>query len=276
MGFVSIASVQELCVAMGLSPVDGSYEKALALNVGASTPVDGSWVQAALPFILAKRDELTAQTYSGVSGYGQHFLDLINYPSPVDGNYYYAYNRLLSTYDNVSFIPMGLYQYTDLAGWTWISTDIISYFDNNIMALLNINAINETQTNNLTTVTAQVASLAAPTFNNTPARSLNTSVRISTTNGTRVSYTVSVTTALSVINLAAAGQVFLEISANNSTWTTINSAGVSKTLGVGLSLNEVSYFNVQGEVPIGYYVRLRTTASGGAMLAFVSGQEVTY
>lgn len=276
MGFRNVASVQELCVAMGLSPVDGSYEKALALNVGASAPVNGSWLNAALPLIKAKRDALTAQTYAGIYGYGDNLFDIGQQNPIIDGNYYYAYNQFLSTPDGINFVRMGLYLWSDIDGYIWQSNDIISYFDNNLMALLNINTTDDVQSKNITTVTAQVASIAAPSFNNAPARSLNTSFRPSTTKGTRVSYTVSVTTPLSVLNLASAGQVFLEISANNSTWTTINSAGVSKTLGVGIALNEVTYFNVQGEIPINYYVRLRTTASGGATIAFVSGQEVTY
>lgn len=291
MTFNNVTNVQELCLAMGLSAVDGSYEKALALNLGASAPINNSWLQAAYPIMVSKRNQLIAQTYSTttISGYVDNYLDLLNYPSPVDGHYYYVYNRYIGAYTNSSFFPIGLYQYNELIGYQWISTDVISYCDNNLMALFNINVVDDVQTNNITTAQSNISSLQssvttlqgqviAPTYNNAPTVSLNTSNQLSTTNKTRVSYTVSITTALSLLNLNAAGQAFLEISPNGTTWTTINSAGISRTLGVAISvgLNETAYYNIQGEVPTGWYRRIRTTTSGGASVAFVSGQEVQY
>lgn len=120
-------------------------------------------------------------------------------------------------------------------------------------------------------------------YNNAPGRSIVTTsgatgYQISATRPASVSYTVSISTAISLLNLNSAGQVFLEISPTNTApWTTINSAGISRTLSVSITvgLNEITYFNVQGKVPPGNYCRLRSVLSGGATTAFSSGQEVT-
>jgi len=119
---------------------------------------------------------------------------------------------------------------------------------------------------------------AAPTFNNTPSRSLNSSFQVSTTNNSRVSYTVSCATGLALLNLNSTAQVFLEISSNNSTWTTIAGGGNTQTLSVAISLgiNTTQLQNLQCEVPAGYWVRLRTVTSGGGTTTFSSGQEVIY
>lgn len=123
-------------------------------------------------------------------------------------------------------------------------------------------------------------SVTAPTYQYT-ARAVNgTAYQISATRATRVSYTVNVVTALSLLNLTGGGTVFLEVSANGTTgWTTINSAGISRTLSVAISLglNETTTLNIQGEVPAGWYARLRSATTGtGSTTAFVSGQEVIY
>lgn len=102
---------------------------------------------------------------------------------------------------------------------------------------------------------------------NNPARTLNTSFRPSTTNGTRCSYTVAISSAVSVGQAIA----YLEISADNSTWTTINSAGETS-----VALLNTKYYNLQGEIPANWYCRIRTALTLGGTLTFVSGQEVTY
>lgn len=116
------------------------------------------------------------------------------------------------------------------------------------------------------------------TYNNSPGRALTTSFRPSTVRPTRVSYTISIATTLSLLNLNSSGTVALQISPDNSTWTTINSAGITRTLAVSISvgLNDTSLLNVAGEIPTGYYCRLLPTTSGGATITFSSGQEVTY
>jgi|GEM_PF-6094654 len=122
------------------------------------------------------------------------------------------------------------------------------------------------------------SSAAAVTFNNAPSRTIGTSFQVSTTRPARVSYTVSCVTGLSLLNLNSNAQAFLEISANNSTWITVNGAGSTKTLAVSLSvgINETTLYNLQCEVPAGWWVRLRSVVSGGGTVAFSSGQEAQY
>lgn len=141
---------------------------------------------------------------------------------------------------------------------------------------LNTNVVPEGT--NLYFTEARVKALITPSFNNTPSITLNTSSQISTTKNTKVSYTVAITTAISLLNLNSSAQAFLEISADNSTWITINSAGTTRTLSAALtlSLNETVYFNIQGEVPAGYYRRIRTITAGGGTVTLSSGQEVQY
>lgn len=117
-----------------------------------------------------------------------------------------------------------------------------------------------------------------PQFNNGPVRSLNSSYQISTLYNARVSYTLSVATAVSLLNLNSSGVVFLEISSDNVNWTTISRAGITRALSVAISLglNDTQVLNVQGEVPVNYYARLRSVVSGGATVTFLSGQEVNY
>ena len=128
------------------------------------------------------------------------------------------------------------------------------------------------------TISSGVISQTTPTYNNAPARAMNTSFRPSTTRPTRVSYTVSIATAISLLNLNSSGTVQLQISQDNTTFTTINSAGITRALAVSISvgLNDTSLLNIAGEIPAGYYCKLTSTVSGGATVAFSSGQEVTY
>lgn len=128
------------------------------------------------------------------------------------------------------------------------------------------------------TISSGVISQTTPNYNNAPGRVLTTSFRPSTTRPTRVSYTVSITTAISLLNLNSAGSVALQISSDNINWSTINSAGITRTLSVSITvgLNETTQLNIQGEIPAGQYCRLLPTTSGGASIAVSSGQEVTY
>lgn len=303
-------TVQEVCGKMGLSPVSGSYERALCNYLGIFTAtVNGSWIQTLYPALLTIYNDLKNQTYSGLT-ITQYKDDIIgidqNAPYNVPGMYAYAYHPLPLSSPN--YCSQGLYTFIPypsdpgdpIYGDYWfVPTHIISWLSPEFMLFVKTAATDDLQTQSITangiadaalaatvanqgtsisTLQTQVSSIAAPTYNNAPGRSLNTSVQISTTKRTRVSYTVSLTTALSLLNSSAAGQVFLEISQNNSTWTTINSAGLSRSLAivVAVGINETVYYNIQGEVPTGYYVRLRTVTSGGATMTFVSGQEVQY
>lgn len=127
-------------------------------------------------------------------------------------------------------------------------------------------------------VIANTAPVSAPSFNNSPSVSLNTSNQLSTTKNCRCTYSVTIATAVSLLTGSSSGQAFLEISPNNSTWTEINRAGNSSTLTVGVtvSLGSSNSYNLQGEVPAGYYRRIRTTTANGGSVIYNSGQEVQY
>lgn len=128
----------------------------------------------------------------------------------------------------------------------------------------------------LKTSDTTVFARATPIFNNAPARTFNTGYVISASRSSRVSYTVQTSVILSAVVGAGSSQVFLEISPNNSTWTTINACGQSETLGVGVSVTRTMLYNVQGDVPAGYYCRLRSVLTGGGSITYSSGQETTY
>jgi len=123
-------------------------------------------------------------------------------------------------------------------------------------------------------VISNTYTIPAPAFS-TPTRALNTGFQPSATRAALVSYSVTLTTAISLLNLNSSATAFLEISPNNSTWTTINSAGITRTLSVAITLgiNETSYYNLQCAVPAGYYVRIRTVTAGGGTATYGSGQE---
>lgn len=110
-------------------------------------------------------------------------------------------------------------------------------------------------------------SQTTPTYNNAPARALNTSYKPSTVRPTRVSYTVSVASVVSVGQAIA----YLEISVDGTNWTIVNSAGETS---VGL-LN-TKYYNLQAEVPANYFFRIRSAVTLGGQVTFMSGQEVLY
>lgn len=286
-------SVQAVCLKMGLSPVSGSYDRALCNYLGIFSPtVNSSWIQTLYPALIAIFDSLQAGTYSGMI-INEYAVDANAFTGNIPGVTAYAYHPWG---DNPSRYSMGLYildgvlmdfifQPTHII--TWLSTEFITnvklaalddlesqHNTTNVASDASLASTIATQTTQISSLNSSITALTSPTYNHTPGRSLNTSYQLSTTKRTKVSYTVGVTTALTLINLASSGRVYLEISANNSTWTSINSAGVTKTVAVGIAINETQYYNVQGEVPAGYYVRLRSVTSGGATVAFESGQEV--
>lgn len=122
------------------------------------------------------------------------------------------------------------------------------------------------------------ASASTPTYNNAPARPVNgTSFQISASKATRVSYSVTHTIALTLVLSSGSSMVYLEISPNGTTgWVTINQAGFSDAVAVAVALNKSVTNNVQGEVPVGYYCRLRSVTAGAGSVAFSSGQETQY
>lgn len=112
-------------------------------------------------------------------------------------------------------------------------------------------------------------------FNNSAVKTINgTGVQISTTRDSIVSYTITHSIALTLLLASGSSQVFLEISQNNSTWTTISQAGYSDGVSVAVALTKTTTNNVQGVVPAGWYVRLRAVTSGAGSASYTAGQEV--
>jgi hypothetical protein len=118
----------------------------------------------------------------------------------------------------------------------------------------------------------------APIFNNAPSRALNTTFQPLANRATHGTYSIAIATTLSLANLNSAGSIFLEISPDGTTWTTIQSAGTAQTLTVSLSLglNTTTTYNVTGWIPLNWYCRLRTVTSGGATATLANGQEVMF
>ena len=104
-------------------------------------------------------------------------------------------------------------------------------------------------------------------YNSTPSVILSSPIVLSTTNNTRVNYTVSVSSSVSVGQAIA----YLQISSDGTIWKTICQAGETS-----VALLNTKYYNLQGEVPIGYYRRILTSTSGGASMVYICGQEITY
>jgi len=116
----------------------------------------------------------------------------------------------------------------------------------------------------------------APTYNNTPTRTLNaTGAILSTTKPTWVSYSITHTIALTLVTLNGTSNVYLEISPNNTTWTTISQAGYSDGVAVAVAITKTQTNNIQGYIPANYYYRIRSVVTGGGSATFANGQEVT-
>ena len=118
------------------------------------------------------------------------------------------------------------------------------------------------------TMTAAVRSLVTSTA--------ATGFSLSATQDYNVNYSIyaQVTSALAGTNT---GDVYLEISPNNSIWTTISRSGISVAGVLSTSGNTQT---VGGFVPATYFVRLRTAAtgvnSGSAVFTYQNGQENSY
>lgn len=91
-----------------------------------------------------------------------------------------------------------------------------------------------------------------------PARTIGTVFTPNANRDAFVSYTVSITAAG-----LQAGAVYLEVSANNTTW--VEAARVS------YNGTATTVMNLAGIVPAGYYARLRST--GTATIAYLNGIE---
>lgn len=112
-----------------------------------------------------------------------------------------------------------------------------------------------------------------------PSRTLNSAFQISTARDAQVSYSVDISTALTLSG-GQSGTVFVEY-ADDSGFTTnvveigrfVN--GNTGTLALGLAITQVNTATVAGIVPAGKYVRLRTAnTTGTPTFTFRSSQEV--
>lgn len=105
---------------------------------------------------------------------------------------------------------------------------------------------------------------------------LGTSYQAPANKNVWVNASITHTIALTLLLSSGSSTVFLETSPNNSTWTTINSAGFSDAVAVAVALNKTVTNNVSGEVQPGYYYRLRAVTSGAGSAAIVNQQLKTY
>jgi hypothetical protein len=99
-------------------------------------------------------------------------------------------------------------------------------------------------------------------------RSFNTSFMISATHDCDAHYTIGISATGSVISTQT-GTAFLEISSDNTTWTTISQATNAITMSV--SSGTMIDLDVRGIVLKNYYIRIRT--SGTATLTYRLGRE---
>lgn len=109
---------------------------------------------------------------------------------------------------------------------------------------------------------------------NAVTRALNTAIQISTTQDVVASYSVQITSTLSLSG-GQSGTVFLETcSTSGGTYTVIGQSTNNNTgsLTIGLNTSQVQATTIVGFVPKGYYFKLVT--SGTSTFSFVSGVEI--
>lgn len=113
----------------------------------------------------------------------------------------------------------------------------------------------------------------------TASRSLNSTFQVSTTRDVLVSYSVDISTSVSLAG-GQVGTVYLEYADDSGFTTGVTEVarfvnGNTGTLVVGLTLNQTNTAPVGGLVPANKYVRLRTQNNTGTpTFTYRSGQEV--
>jgi hypothetical protein len=120
------------------------------------------------------------------------------------------------------------------------------------------------------------ASSLSPLQANASVHLFNTGFQVSTTRNCFVFYSVEIAAVLSL----AAGQtctIYLEIASDSGFTTNLQelgrcTCGTSGSLTIGLNITNTNGGCVSGFVPMGYYIRLRT--SGTATYTYRSGQEI--
>jgi len=117
-------------------------------------------------------------------------------------------------------------------------------------------------------------SVISPSFN-TPSRSLNSNYTISTTQNSRVYYSVRIAYNITIL-IGSTGVATLQYSTNSgSTWISVQS--ISNSLNLGLALTGYNDFSLQGEIPANALVRITTTGTVNATVTIRPEQlEITY
>lgn len=135
---------------------------------------------------------------------------------------------------------------------------------------------------------ANTIGLRALSFTNNASHSIVTvaaaanGFQLSSTRNTSVNYSVTVTTAVQIgVATNISGYVVLEIAATNSStagdWQEIGRFGGGQNISLALALasTQTASGQISGNVPAGYYARLRSVnANGTPTYAYNSGQEI--
>lgn len=121
---------------------------------------------------------------------------------------------------------------------------------------------------------------AAPTINNGVSRPINsTAFQPSTTKTTHGVYSITIASSLSLTG-GQDGTMFFEVSANGSTgWTEVGRVrnGNTGTLTIGLNTVQTQTYQLSGQIPAGYYGRIRTANNTGTpTFTYVTGQETLW
>jgi hypothetical protein len=108
-----------------------------------------------------------------------------------------------------------------------------------------------------------------------------TGFQISSSRAAKVTYTVSTSTT-ATIGGASTATIALELCATNSAtaadWVEVGRVSNGQTITLAVALQSVQTMGglLSATVPAGYYCKLRSTTSGTASVAYVSGQEELY
>lgn len=111
-----------------------------------------------------------------------------------------------------------------------------------------------------------------PMLMNVVTKSLNTSYLVNSNRDILISYSVQITSTLSLAG-GQSGTVSLQRSPDNVNWTTVGSITNNNngTLTIGLNTSQVQTAPLITILPAGYYVKIVT--SGASTFAYISGTE---
>lgn len=111
-----------------------------------------------------------------------------------------------------------------------------------------------------------------PMLMNVATRSLNTSYLVNANRDILISYSVQITSTLSLAG-GQSGTVTLQRSPDNVNWTTVGSITNNNngTLTIGLNTSQVQTAPLITILPAGYYVKIVT--SGASTFSYISGTE---